>query len=237
MPTPIPAPAPTGAAPTGAAPTAAPTAATSPRADLTPPIGPPAQTRIAPPPPPGQTGFGAPVAGHDPARWAALTRPRVLIAAAAAVVVVVAGLVFWLTRPGGVLISPANGGVSVRVPSDWTTRTGVAFPGATSPDDGVRATSGTRSIAVAYAGSANNAITVLTAAAPAGCTPGSARGVTVGSWPGTVAHYSGCQDGSSVDEVVLGGGSTTWTVWVEVRSVDSDPDLSSVLGSLDVSPR
>jgi hypothetical protein len=200
-------------------------------------------TAHPPPPPPGQalqalpggTVMPTPVRGPEPA-----TPPRsrwMLPTAAGAVLLLGVGTV-WTVAHRPHRIAPAAGQVSVEVPPDWTGQTPVAFPGRGDTSVGVRADATNRSVSVAFDDTGTDPTAVLAQVQPPGCASVSIRGVRVGPWAGRTEHFTGCPNGSDADEVALtGGGPGGWTVWVEVRSIGGNPDLSDILGSLEVSPR
>jgi hypothetical protein len=134
-------------------------------------------------------------------------------------------------------LSPASGHVTVQIPISWTEQAPVLYPGGDSPADGVRSTQGLRSVAVAWSGRREDPQAVVGRIAPPGCRPAEPRAVRVGDRDGVVRHRSSCPDGTAVDEVALVDQDATpdgtgWTVWVEVRTKDGDPDLASVLSGI-----
>jgi eukaryotic-like serine/threonine-protein kinase len=244
--------------------TAAPTwpPANAPVAPVAPPVAAPP---VAPPAGPGAppTGTGAPPTGPPTALIAHETsatqldaapngalRPgapppgrrgpavRWLVLGAGVVVIALVATLTWRYLTRDRVMTPSAGHVHVAVPHDWPQQDGAAFPGGTDTSAGARAASGGRTITVAYNGNAENPTDVLDLVAPSGCTRGDTRNTAVGSWTGVTVHYTGCPDGSAVDEVVLGGqgGRVPWTVWLEVRSRSGSPDLTDVLAGVDVTP-
>jgi serine/threonine protein kinase len=241
-PQPPPAPPAAGMAPPPTAPPGAPTQVVAPFPQGGTSLGPfpgaaPGPSR-PPGPPPGP--LSRPPSGPLPAPVSGPRRPLLLPAAAAgvaAVVIVGGGWAGWTLLHGTQTLTPVNGRVSVQVPRDWSERTNVSFPGMGDTKAGIRAGSGNRSVTVAFRTSGADPSDVLTPVQPQDCTPSGSRAVQVGSWNGRTESFSGCQGGSQVDEVVLtGGGSSGWTVWIEVRSRSGSPELEDVLRSLEVSP-
>jgi hypothetical protein len=196
-----------------------------------PPVPPPSA------PEPAATEF---IPGLAPGGTTAGARPRrrllaPLTVGAVALVAGAGATVAWNLLAGPQRISSQDGHVSIEVPRDLARREGAPFPGRSDPRAGARASAEQRSITVAYDPVSRDAGQVLAGSRPSECTRTDSRTGRVGSWPGRTDRYT-CPDGVTVDEVVLNGdGSHPFTVWVEVRSVSSDPDLKSVLSSLDVS--
>jgi eukaryotic-like serine/threonine-protein kinase len=134
---------------------------------------------------------------------------------------------------------PRTPEVSIQVPASWQGQAALGFPGETFTDEGVRAGDGTRFISVALNDFYKEPATVLSKIAVAGCGAPTQRTIGVGPYQGLGYHYTGCADGTVVDEVALAGngsGKDEWSVWVEVRSVKGDPDLATVLASLKIHP-
>jgi hypothetical protein len=151
--------------------------------------------------------------------------------------IVVATVLGWSYLTRDRVMTPTGGHVRVDVPRGWTGQSSVAFPGHDDGDAGARIGENGRSIAVAYTDSVHTPRDVLGRTVPDGCGDSSLSRPQVGSWSGVAVHYSGCAGGSSVDDVVLiQQTGAQWTVWVEVRSVDGEPDLAHVLSSLDIQP-
>lgn len=165
-------------------------------------------------------------------------RRRRLIPLTVGAVVLAAGIgtvVGWNVLHGPQRIASGDGHVSIEVPRDLTRREDAAFPGRGDPRAGKRASADQRSVTIAYDPVNRDAGQVLTDVRPPGCTKSDSRTGRVGSWPGLSDRYT-CPDGVTVDQVALtGGGPHPFTVWVEVKSVSGNPDLTSTLSSIDIS--
>ncbi len=111
------------------------------------------------------------------------------------------------------------------------------FPGSSDPDAGARAGAGARSVAIAFESSYVPPDEVIAELDLSGCDDPTSRSVTLGPWSGMTWHADDCPGGTSRDEVVLGNddGNDEWTVWLEVRSQGGEPDLATVLDSLELS--
>jgi hypothetical protein len=134
-------------------------------------------------------------------------------------------------------LAPTDGGASVAIPRSWDTGrvAGESFPGADDPDTGARAGDGARGVTVAYSDTYADPTGVLKTITVEGCATTTARTATVGKWSGVTWRRTGCPGSVVVEDVVLANqGADEFTVWVQVRSVDGDPDLEGVLGSLRV---
>jgi hypothetical protein len=110
----------------------------------------------------------------------------------------------------------------------------VSFPGADDADSGARAVgSGGRSVTVADSTSYEAPDTVLAAVPDPGCATTVRQDARVGPYEGVALTHTGCPGGVTVTDVVVGNeGTDEFSVWVQVRSVDGDPDVADVLGSL-----
>ncbi|WP_158220342.1 serine/threonine-protein kinase [Kineosporia sp. A_224] len=189
--------------------------------DLSPPVT----------PPPG------PAPSSAPARGPRRDRRRLLTGAAVLAVLVLGAVLtsrYLLTTHR---LAPTDGGASVAIPRSWDTEkvAGVSFPGADDPDSGARAGAGARAVTVAYSDTYTDPAQVLRSIEVSGCATTTASKGTVGKWPATLWRRTGCADAAVVQDVVLANqGTDEFTVWVQVRSVDGDPDLEEVLGSLRV---
>ncbi|MFN8078134.1 MAG: serine/threonine-protein kinase [Kineosporiaceae bacterium] len=137
------------------------------------------------------------------------------------------------TRP----LSAADDKVSVRVPRGWQGTAGAAFPGTDDATSGARAGAGGRTVTVAFDDSDHEPNEVYDRLGVSGCGAAVLRPVAVGPWQGQNWRFENCAGDVTLDEVVLANpGATEWTVWLEVRSRDGDPDLTTILASLQVSP-
>lgn len=137
------------------------------------------------------------------------------------------------TRP----LSAADDKVSVRVPRSWQGTAGLTFPGADDATSGSRAGGDGRAVAVAFDDSHHEPNEVYDLLGVTGCGAATRRPVGVGPWQGQTWRFENCAGGTTLDEVVLANpGTTEWTVWLEVRSRDGDPDLTKVLATLQISP-
>lgn len=136
-------------------------------------------------------------------------------------------------------LTPQTPEVSIQVPAAWQGQAALGFPGETFTDEGARAGDGTRFISVALNDFYKDPATVLPLVEVTGCGKPTQRTIGVGPHQGLGYHYAGCADGTVVDEVVLasdGSGKDEWSVWVEVRSLNGQPDLATVLATLTIRP-
>ncbi len=203
----------------------------------TPPAAPlPAAPRTAAPPLPA----APPPAAPPPAATAVLRRgpARRRILGGLALLLSGAGI-WWQSGVGAATrtLTPADGRTAVQVPRSWQDTADVPFPGSSDPDAGARAGADGRSVSVAFEPSYYSPDEVLAELDLSDCHDPTSRSVTLGSWSGTTWHADHCPGGTSLDEVVVGNpGDEEWTVWLEVRSRGGQPDLETVLESLDISP-
>lgn len=194
------------------------------------PLPPPGATQVVTPYSP-VGGFPAP-ARRPQRRWllpVAMTTAVLLIA-----LTTWAG---WALSHRRQRVTPVDGKVSIEVPAGWRARSDVAFPGEDDPHDGVRMRSGKRSVTVALSDDFEEPRALLERVRPTGCVPGRTWEGQVGSWTHLTERFTACLDGVDVSEVALArDGAPEWTVWVEVRSENGDPDLATVLKSLEITP-
>jgi len=233
LPVPVPPPLPTSAAPRPYPP--APTATGDPTAVARP--GDVTRLDAAPGPGGGPLGAGPSVGGPGAGAPGGWSRRRLLVAGGAVVAVALVAALTWNRLTRDEVLTTGDHHARVAVPHGWTDRAALPFPGADDTGAGARASSGARSVSLAYTvGTVGAAQVLARAAPPSGCTPGGVFDTGVGSWKGLDVRWTGCPGGATVDDVVIAGPAGNWTVWLEVTAVGGVPDLPSVVASLDVSP-